>query len=379
LLELYPDDPEAEYLLGEILYHTGFAVGRAAADAMPMFQHVAAQEPANVEALAHLARLSASTGNVIRVDTLARRVAELRPAGDRLALELEILARMAEGNRPALRRIMDKNDASRTRDDILYLATWRVAATTDSTEIASAFGWRLLDRSTNPDLRLRTRTRLAEYAVNAGRLTRALQIASDENISLLGFRGYLVSLPFAGAKRATLLAYADSLDAWRPAASNGAMTELALAANGASRRLVAFPRGLLAIRLGDLAGARRAQQELTREKGDTALAVLSRALGSTLAGEIARFEHDIGRAVTEFDNAAATVPMYTRLDAFGGLSLARFSRAEALFEAGRTDDAIKWYRTLDSDSGGELAFKAAAARGIARCANMLSLSRKPQP
>jgi len=34
---------------------------------------------------------------------------------------------------------------------------------------------------------------------------------------------------------------------------------------------------------------------------------------------------------------------------------------------------------LDSDSGGELAFKAAAARGIARCANMLSLSRKPQP
>lgn len=371
LLELYPGDPEALFLLGEVVYHTGFALGRASADARPLFERVVAQEPDNIEALAHLARIHAHAADVANVSAMARRAAKLRPPGDRLALELDILAHVTAGDRDALRAIVRRTDSLPSRDDVLYLATWRVAANTDSTQLAALFGRRLLNRSTNADLRMRTRIRLAEYALNAGSLSRALAWTGGDAVSLLPLRAYLTALPFARADAAMLTAYADSLDRWTPPDADVPVAELARAANGASPRLAAFPRGLIAIRLRDYSTARRAQEQLARTAGDSPLAVVSHGLAWTLDGEIARARGDFARATAAFDSATSLVPLYSRLDVFGGFSLARFSRAESLLELGRADEALKWYRTLDSDSGGELAFATAAARGRARALRAL--------
>src|SRR6476469_2448203 len=61
-LELYQNDPEATYEFAEVLFHTGFAIGRSSTEARAPFESVVAQEPDNVEALAHLARLDVRAG-----------------------------------------------------------------------------------------------------------------------------------------------------------------------------------------------------------------------------------------------------------------------------------------------------------------------------
>ena len=410
---LYPDDPEGLYLLGEVLFHTGPLVGRAPADAGPLFARVAALEPENVEALAHLARLEAHAVRPAAVAALARRVAALRPEGDRLAAELALLARMTAGDRTPLNPGVRIAPRPGDEPELLRLAAWRLAAYTDSLAYARRLAQRLVIESPDRYRAFVARREQAEYAANGGVLDAALAPLGEPGAPPawgLVTRAYFAALPLGWADRRTLAAYADSLD--RFASSNArdvarvlqpAGIPLAPAAgDGATLALAAYPRALLAVALGDTATARRwiATLEATarmpsRDEGDYVPALAHRLawavraeLACAAAGQEGRrtsttsliderrtgppLAAALDRALQAFDSATTGVPIAARMTLFGGLARERYRRAQLLAAVGRYDEAVRWYTTLDGgDSAGDTGLRAAAARGRAEALAVL--------
>ncbi|MEJ2343778.1 MAG: tetratricopeptide repeat protein, partial [Gemmatimonadales bacterium] len=63
ILRSYPDDVEAWFQLGELLFHFGPFVGRSIAESREAFQTVLYYEPDDVHAYPHLARIAAAEGD----------------------------------------------------------------------------------------------------------------------------------------------------------------------------------------------------------------------------------------------------------------------------------------------------------------------------
>jgi tetratricopeptide (TPR) repeat protein len=378
-LQLYPDDPQAAYQLGEIIFHSGPAIGQAPTDARPLFARAVALEPQNLEAIAHLARIEMVRGHLAEADSLVRRVQALHPGPHRIVEELELMVAMAHGAAAEARPAVVAG--RRPGDELpLYLAAWRLAAYTGRSDQAAEFARWLAERSANPQYRMRSRLRLGEFALDAGRLDDALREASDPPLGpgwLLGFRAWLVALPFSGADRRTLAAYADSLGAWRRVAPPAGITADEADANGATPGLADYPAALLALRLGDTIAARRHAAKLARAGSTAEERSLARGLAHGIEAELAWAGHQPAAALAAFDSAMAVIPLRYRLDVFGGsMALQRYRRAFLLRELGRESDARRWLATFDgSDSAGERPFHRPVA--LARSAWAQSARRPP--
>jgi DNA-binding SARP family transcriptional activator len=370
VLELFPDDPEALFELGEVFFHTGARLGRSSGDAGPLFARVARLEPGNVEALAHWARTEARLGHLARVDSLAARVTALRGPGDRTGRELRLLGHLAGGRPAALAALADTVADEPDGETLLYLVAWRAAAYTDSLRLAEPVARRLGAETADPRVRLRARLRHAEYAMADGRLAEALARAAsppDGDAALLGARAYFAALPFSGASAAVRRAYADSLARWTrplPPLDDYPRDELAL--DGADPRLRDYPLGLLAVRLGDLAGADRAAAALERVAGSADLRRAAHGLAAVVRAERAAAAGDVAGALGHLAAADPDVPQAWRLTLHGGGALARYLRAEWRLRAGAAGPALAEFRTFGSDNAGELAFAGAVRAGRQR-------------
>lgn len=79
ILARYPDDVEAWYLLGEVLFHYGPLLGRSQAQSEVAWRRVLSFEPRNIAALTHMAQLASLQDRGATVDSM---VALLTPEGD---------------------------------------------------------------------------------------------------------------------------------------------------------------------------------------------------------------------------------------------------------------------------------------------------------
>jgi tetratricopeptide (TPR) repeat protein len=253
-------------------------------------------------------------------------------------------------------------------DVLLFIGAWRLAAYTDNLEQGALLGRRLVERTQDEPLRLRTRILLAEYAINTGRLADALQQCDDARLGAawgLAVRAYFVALPFSGAGHAQLAVYADSLKHWQPISATAGLAPGEADADGLTTRLVAYPKALLALQLGDSAGALRYARELNAFATADALAPLARGLAHYIRAEVAWARQDADAALAEFDAAGAQLPLRYRLTLFGGFALPRFRRAELLQTLGRSAEALHWYGTFKGgDSAGEMTFRNAIAHAL---------------
>lgn len=363
--ELYPSDPEVAYALGEVVLHSGYVVGQPIATAGPMFGRALAGESDNVEALAHLARVLVRGGRIDSADALYRRMHHLRGPTDRLTGEVGLMIALARGDRPRLLHVADSLAALGQDEPLLSLVAWRGAAFTDSVQLAHTFARRLAESTSNPWTRTQTRWYMAEYAAVAGRLPEALRLAGVERGDRrdnLGMRAYLVALTFHAVPRATLEAYVDSLRAWRVTVPDGAHGHEAAA--GADARLRDYPRGLLAMRLGDTTAAHAAAEALAHVERRE-IADVARGLAGALRAELAWARGDAPGALAMLDTAMDVVPLPWRLTLFGGFARERWRRAEWLRALGRHAEALRWYGTLGQDCAGELLFAYSGAQGAA--------------
>lgn len=124
IVQAYPDDAEAWYQLGEVLFHGNPLRGVSITGAREPFSRALFFDPGDLGALYHLARIAARDGNRRELDSLAARFFQLSPAGDR-TLELRALQAYTTHDSAGVDSVVA--EFGRAPDGIIPIAVWSVA------------------------------------------------------------------------------------------------------------------------------------------------------------------------------------------------------------------------------------------------------------
>lgn len=350
ILGTYPNDLEAWYQLGEILFHYGPAVGRSIREARTAFEEVAALSPDHVPSLVHLARIAAAEGRPGEVARLAERVLALAPGSAR-AWEMRALeAHTGETRRTEREELIGGlRDAS---DRSVRLATWNVAVFAEDPEGAARLAELLTAPWRSPEARRLGREWLAELAVARGRWSEAREVlvagGPGPGGAFHAHRGaFLAALPFLAVDEGTISALRERLaggpgDAVRPGDGDGRRPRDGdgLAALGPRLRL--FSAGLLASRAGDFGPALDRAEALEAPPGSPSALPLAGRLARIVRAHVAWRRGDPGRGLEILGGE----DVETRSSLMYGVDYVqpfeRYLRARLLEEAGRGGEALQW-------------------------------------
>jgi DNA-binding SARP family transcriptional activator/tetratricopeptide (TPR) repeat protein len=360
IVRSYPDDLEAWFLLGDVLFHHNPLRGRSTAEARRAFESALEFDPENVSALVHLARIAAIEGRREDLRELVERVLRVSPAGDR-AINMRALRAFSSGNEIEKARVVTL--LARSRPMTVGIAF------TDVVLYARDFtGARRLSRffvklTRAPEENALSRFVLAHLELAFGRSAVAFEelreAAAHEPAWALEFTGLFAILPFVALPTAELSRVRDELliAAEQEVAPH---RNRALAVhNGVHRVAQHYLGGMLNARLGLYADAERVASVLCA--GGESPAFCS-GLAASIRSSIAAYEGDDARALRLLESAqgpvwyqdAISTPLRARVHD-------RYSRGELLRRLGRHDEALGWYRALGESSPYELPFVAAAA------------------
>ena len=361
----YPDDVEAWYQLGDVLYHGNAPRGRSFVEARPAFTRVLEIEPDHVGALLHLLRIALAERRHAEADTLIRRAAGLGTPP--LRAELAALRAFAMGDAAA--RDQAVRALREMPDEVVRVTAMRVALFTGDLDAAERIARMLVAPQRAPEFRAVGRLQLADLALARGRrgaaraeLDSAALVAPGIGPAIaLEYRALHLGQAFLAVPRAELEAMRDTLRRWDATVPPTAFPMWAVY-NGLHGYIRRYLIGLLSIRLGDLPEAERQARALegdaaTRTGDARALAVgLGRSLrGHTLA---ARGAPDSALAAFEAGRALVSEGL---LDApLANQATDRYARAEVLRALGRDDEAHAWYASLGETTMDLVAFAAPA-------------------
>lgn len=344
IVRSYPDDVEAWFQLGEVLFHDDQLRGRSFTSSREAWERVLAFDPDHVASLLHLARVAAVENRRSELDSLASRVQTLIPDGDRL---LEILTLRAGQLRdaPAMQHVLAL--ARGASDIALMQATLAAIAWGDNEAFARQLAGRLTDQTRPLAVQAYGHLDLAHLALMHGRLGLArAELAAAEPLAPHGteFRALIELAPFLPPEPARLRTAREALSRLDLPDSAEATWNGFLSPNRGIHRVVrAYLLGLMSAR-EDSGAAERYELELSRAHG---------------APQVQRLAHDMALAV-HAERARARGRAPDALRALGELQLAsyyelqipspfwsqarqRFVLAEALAAAGRDEEALRWY------------------------------------
>ena len=373
LLARYPDDVDAWFQLGEILFHHGPLFGRAITESEDAWRRVLSFEPRNLFAITHLARIAVIGHRTSTLDSLLEPFTPGELHTDRRLAEIVVL------------RAVDRSDtalAHALATDIKQwepLAIWRVAV------FLTAFGSDparmnavisdLLDGFPRPAQRadlhwFASMLYLAGGRVDAARVELAAAVDAERTVTAdrrrWGFQE--VSEWFA----ATLpLPYADSaLARFRHEAATREVaererppfeTEMGLGEPIQLEPVRQYTLGILSLRLGDTVSATAAAATLHRlaiAGGATALVRdLDRGLRARLAWQAGHADEAL-RLLEQMESRdsqgdVAAIPFVSRANE-------RFLRGQVLESLGRYDEALRWFASLGDGAVSEIPFRAPA-------------------
>jgi DNA-binding SARP family transcriptional activator len=357
----YPDDVEAWYQLGEVLFHNGPAYGHSVLEARPAFERALEFQPGARESLVHLVRLAAKSGDQRAVDTLTQRVIALDSAKD--VVEMRLFRAIAADDDEGMRRVIESLRAS--PDEAVLTAAWRAGTFAEALERAADIASLMVDPSRGAAYQATGRWYVASLALARGkwRLARAtiapalpapmpngnpdpghatalrhagpLQGGSIDAVHA-GQLGLMAALPVLPLSSEELALIRQRVAAWPPAPP-----ALAYWPNLFEPTMRDYVLGLLSVRAGDTSAALRYAARLERLKGD---GVTETAHGGalTLRAEVARSAGQREKALALLD---AAPPDGSLSSVLPSRAYERFLRAELLRELGRDDDALRWYAT----------------------------------
>jgi DNA-binding SARP family transcriptional activator/TolB-like protein len=362
-LVLRPGHVEAEFQLGELIFHWGSSIGIPASAARDPFNRVLAVEPTNVDAAVHLARIAARDARLAELDSLALAIRRLDPAGD-WARELDQLRAFLSTD-PAWQDRVVAAAAGQPGQDRVVLE--RAAALSYNLAAVERVAQARLRLERNPDDQVRFQLFLAQVQLARGRYRDA--VSGIEAASALPtprrleYRAMMASLPF-------LPVPADEVASVRTEIA--AHLELALedAGGPAAGRDIEYPHllwpglhrvqrlyllGALHATLGDGAAAEAVADSLARYAPDRLWASsyerLTRARAAVAAGQ--------PRAALRILGPVEPPPRRTFESLVDhGRPYERWLRAEVLRETGRSAEALRWYATFPDPVARDLAYLA---------------------
>ena len=356
----YPDDVEAWFHLGDLLFHANPLRGRSAAEARGPFERVTALDPDHVAAMVHLARISAMEGRTREMLDLIERILRVSPDGDQ-ALAMRALRAYTEKDPAAMARVAE--ELQHARAITVAIAFSDVALYSGNLEGAERLARGFIQVARSPELRALCHILVACLALAGGRETDAkaeLAMAATLDATWgLEMQGLFATLPFLSPPESEIRAIRDALERWEAAAIAPSSFMIFAMHNDLHPAIRAWLLGLLELRLGDTERAARWGDELAgQEKTGGGLA---RNLLAELRAAIARAEGRPGEGLALLENARPELWFQlTVASPFFSLASSRFLHAELLRELGRDREAAGWYGSMAQRSPYELIYARAA-------------------
>jgi tRNA A-37 threonylcarbamoyl transferase component Bud32/TolB-like protein len=371
IVQVYPDDGEAWYQLGELRFHGSPLHGLSMTGAREPFSRALFFDPGDLGALYHLVRIAARNGNRSELDSLATRFFQLSPAGDR-TLELRALQAYTTHDSAGADSVVAQ--LGRAPDEVVPLAVWSIAVFAQNVPGAERIA-RLLTQPERPrDVRAQGHLMLAHLELARGRRSAAW--------SELGAAGKLSNsetplvdawfrlLPFVPQSRDQLAATRSRLARWdagEVATRSKQASAFYSGHNGVHQILKTYLLGLLDTRLGDSARAMVRAAELDSSGRATEGPPLALELAHGLRAQVAlaKGQPDSGLAALEADRIEGWYEL-TFVSPFYSGAMERFTRAELLRQKGRGEEALGWYHGLGENTMQELVFLGPATLAEAR-------------
>ena len=361
----YPEDVEAWFHLGDLLFHSNPLRGRSATEARGPFERVVRLEPGHVAAMVHLTRIAAIEGRRDEMLDLIERILRASPGGDQ-ALAMRALRAWATRDASAITEVAAELQQARAITVAIAFADVALYAGNPAGAADLARGFLQVARS--PELRALCHSMLAHLALAAGDLggMRAELRAAEALDGTWGLemRGLFATLPFVPADAAELREVRDALERWDPAGAGSSAFLIFAMHNDLHPAIRVYLLGLLELRLGDLpAAAGRLEALAELEAGGPLVRNLTVELDAALAHARGRTSEALARLERTrselwFQLTVAS-PFFT-------LASQRFLRARLLAEAGRTEEAAGWYRSIAERSPYELVYARAAKEALTR-------------
>jgi DNA-binding SARP family transcriptional activator len=360
----WPDDVEAWFHLGDLLFHLNPLRGRSAAEARQPFERVAALEPDHVGAMVHLARIAGIEQRRDDMLDLIARILHAAPESDQ-ALAMRALRAHTARDPAAMETAARELESARAITVAIAFAD--IALYSGDLEGADGLARRFIEVARSPELRALCHIQLAHLALARGRPdTARAELAHAERLDRtwgLEVRGLLATLPFAPADPAELGDLRDELAAWDAAAAPPSSFLIFAMHNGLHPTIRQYLLGLVSLRLGDPGSAAGHSAELARMAlGDGGL---TDCLAAELDASLARADGKTGEALALLERSRPRLWFQlTVASPFFSLASRRFLQAELLREAGRCKEADGWYRSMAQRSPYELVYAAAARERV---------------
>ena len=356
----YPDDIEAWFHLGDMLFHCNPLRGRSAAESRGAFERVLGYEPDHIGSLVHLTRIAAIEGRREEVLQLSRRVRSLSPEGDQ-SLALDAVAAFSTGDEEAIRRVLDA--VRRARATTVGVTFADVALYSGDPGGAERIARTLLEVARSPELRALCHVCLAHLAVSQGRWAvgreEAMEAQALDYAQGIETRGLFAALPFLPVQPNELAEVRNQLRSWNPLEASPTVLAALAVHNGLHPAIRSFLLGLLAVRASDFVEAHEALDQLSPSSEPVSAARTSLRKG--LAAALTRAERGPLDALAVLGRPSAELwYQATIISPFLSLAYERFLRAELLFEAGRHAEALGWYGSIAERSPFELVYAAPA-------------------
>ncbi len=349
-----PDDLEAWLMLGALIGSRGPLNGYAWVDGREAWEQVLRLDPRNANALWQFAAYAARDRRLAELDSFTERFLQLHPE-PRDSGNAEGQRAVARGDSAGLERFIAD---LRSRPDLPAQTGAGVVTWTTGDLAVGRRLWRLItEPNRSIPMRVLARVTLAKLELTNGRW-RAASAELDSAGRLdpgtaLEHRIYFALTYFLKLPRAELVALRDSLERWNPATASRAPDGLSATHRPVHRYLKLYLLGMLNARLGEDRAALQYASELERADSSTPEGAFAIDQAKPVRMEVAWTR---GRT----ENALATLEearFWTRdplLDFSGdspflGHFHERFARAELLYQLGRMDEALRWYRSLTYD------------------------------
>lgn len=340
ILATHPDDAEAWFQLGEVLFHLNASRGRSFVESKRAWEHVLSLNPGDHFALVHLARVLAREGNSPQFANVISRSIATAPEADRA--ELRCFRAFTIGSSDAQDSLL--NEMRSANAMTVWQSVWRLGIYPHDLNGAERLA-RVLSEDDLSSARslgnialmltMLGRGRMREAGVYGARVTQPIpwspQVPSPQFIGL-------------GFSRIDTLAVRElrsRLMEWRaPPVEHDSAVDLSYEQLRDHQRRYLI--GLLSLRLGDADAALAAARTLDTMKTTRDARGLTKMFATAIRADLALTRGKPANALRLLEQSNARVPIELS-SPFGVEAYAGWLRAESLRLLKRDREALPWY------------------------------------
>lgn len=346
ILGQYPDDPEAWYNLGEVLFHGNPLRGRPLASAEEAFERTEALTGHSTEALGHLYYIRLLAGDFPAAAALQQTLLDRYPAGEwrrQLYQILDVAVRPDSNAEAALLA-----DAAHSEGGQLWIVARALAVYTDRLDLADTLAGLMQHHSRSVSDRIAGHALRVELQLARGQWRSAreetLQLRQLDRATGDELLATIVTLPWAAMTAEEYRDARKDLDRWLPRPGSPGTGIQPTPTPELRDELQLFYELLCGIALGDTASVGQITRRMERRDSTrpnpapVALLPVARAAQALARG-------DPAMALAQLDSLPATGSYAASLLQYSH-GYQRFLRAEALAGLGRHEEALGWFRSF---------------------------------